>query len=45
MSDLIIKPISYKSASDYVNANHRHHKAPQGNKFSIGCYKGGYLLE
>lgn len=33
-----IRPISYKTACEYVNAHHRHHKAPQGNKFSIGAF-------
>lgn len=35
---MTIRPISYKAACNYVNLHHRHHKAPQGNKFSIGCY-------
>ena len=38
MSSLTIKPISFKSASEYVNTYHRHHNAPRGNKFCIGCY-------
>jgi len=30
-----LKPISFKKACDFVNTIHRHHKAPQGHKFSI----------
>lgn len=40
---LEIRPISYKDAADYVNANHRHHRAPVWHKFSIGVYLGNEL--
>ena len=40
---LEIRPISYKAAADYVNENHRHHRAPVGHKFSIGVYLGNEL--
>lgn len=30
-----IHPISFRLACDYINANHRHHKKPQGCKFCI----------
>lgn len=33
---LIIIPVSFKTAKEFVNKNHRHHKGPQGHKFSIG---------
>lgn len=36
---LTIKPISYRDACEYVNRNHRHHRAPQGNKFCVSCYE------
>lgn len=31
-----IIPITYRTACEFVNTKHRHHKAPQGHKFSIG---------
>lgn len=39
-----IRPITYRTACDYVNANHRHHKAPQGHKFSIGLFDGDNMI-
>lgn len=39
-----ICPITYRQASDYINAHHRHHKAPQGMKFAIGCYNDEQLV-
>lgn len=33
-----IRPITFKSACDFVAVNHRHHSPPQGHKFSIACY-------
>ena len=33
---LTLVPLSFKAACEVVNAIHRHHKAPQGHKFSIG---------
>lgn len=41
---LIIKPISFKTACNFVNENHRHHKSPQGCKFSIGCFVGDRMV-
>ncbi len=32
-----IIPITFKTASEFVNQYHRHHKAPVGCKFCIGC--------
>ena len=34
---LFIKPISLKSANEYVSKYHRHHKPTVGHKFSISC--------
>lgn len=34
---LFIKPISLKSANEYVLQHHRHHKPTVGHKFSISC--------
>ena len=31
-----IVPLSLKEAQAFVNAHHRHHKQPQGHKFSVG---------
>lgn len=42
--NLTIKPITYRKACEYVNAYHRHHKAPQGNRFSIACYDDSNLV-
>jgi len=33
---MIIVPITLKAASDFVTSLHRHNKAPQGHKFSVG---------
>ena len=38
-----IKPISYRTAADYINQHHRHHKAPQGQKWAVGVYDGETL--
>lgn len=35
---MTIRPIPFRLAADYINAHHRHHKAPQGMKWAIGCY-------
>lgn len=33
-----IRPITYRCAAEYVNRNHRHHKAAVGCKFCIGVF-------
>lgn len=38
------KPISLREASQFVNANHRHHSSPQGHKFSIALYDGDLVI-
>lgn len=40
---LELRPISFREAADFVNANHRHNRAPVGHKFSIACYDGERL--
>lgn len=40
---LTIRPISYKTAAEYVDAHHRHHRRPVGHKYSIACYDGTRL--
>ena len=39
-----IRPITFKIASDYINAHHRHHKATVGCKFCIGCFEGEKMV-
>ena len=34
-------PVSLKYANAYIEELHRHHKAVQGHKFSIGCEQSG----
>lgn len=41
---LKITPISLAEANAYVCKYHRHHKAVQGHKFSIGCSENGQLV-
>lgn len=33
---LEIRPLSFAEACTFVDAHHRHHKAPRGHKYSIG---------
>lgn len=40
---LEICPISFREACDYIVAHHRHHRPPQGHKFSISAYDGSRL--
>lgn len=37
---LSLKPIAFKDACDFIATLHRHHKPPQGHKFSIGVIDG-----
>lgn len=39
-----IVPVSLKEAQAYINEKHRHHTAPIGHKFSIGCEADGELV-
>ena len=41
---LELTPISLKTANEFVNLFHRHHKAVTGHKFSIGCSQNGRLV-
>lgn len=38
-NNMIIKPITFKQACEFVNKYHRHHSASQGCKWCIGLYK------
>lgn len=39
-----IRPITFRTASDFVNSYHRHHKATVGCKFSLGLFDGEKLV-
>ncbi len=39
-----LQPISYKEACAFIDTYHRHHKPPQGHKFSIGVNDGGEIV-
>lgn len=39
-----IRPITFRQASDFVKANHRHLGATAGCKFCIGLYDGDVLI-
>ena len=39
-----IRPITFKTACEFINNNHRHHKATVGCKFCIGIYDGEALI-
>lgn len=34
---LAVQPMTLRAAREYVNTNHRHHRAPQGGLFAVGC--------
>jgi hypothetical protein len=44
MSRLNLMPLKFVDACSFVDANHRHHRAPQGHKFSIGAARDGSLV-
>ncbi len=39
-----IVPITFRKACEFIKAHHRHHKPPQGHKFSIGLQSGEELV-
>ena len=39
-----LQPISYKEACTFVSNYHRHHRPPQGHKFSIGVNDGEEIV-
>lgn len=41
---LELTPVSLKTANEFVDLFHRHHKAVTGHKFSIGCSQNGRLV-
>lgn len=34
-----IRPVTLRQAAEFISDHHRHHKAPVGCKFAIGCYE------
>lgn len=41
---LALRPIGYKEACEFIDRLHRHHRPPQGHKFSIGADDGSGLV-
>lgn len=41
---LKVDPVSFRDACTFVSQYHRHHRPPQGHKFSLGCFYGDDLL-
>jgi hypothetical protein len=39
-----IVPVSYRLACEFIEQHHRHHRPPQGHKFSIGLEHEGSLV-
>lgn len=36
VADLVIVPVAFAAAAEFVGEHHRHHRPPVGHKFSIG---------
>lgn len=43
-NEMEIRPITFKEASEFINKNHRHHKATVGCKFCVGLYENERLI-
>lgn len=41
---LVIRHIELKTANEFIERVHRHHKKVIGHRFSIGCYEGEKLV-
>lgn len=41
---LELVPVGYKEACEFIDRLHRHHRPPQGHKFSIGVQRDGKLV-
>ncbi len=41
---LELQPITYREACEFVRQHHRHHKPPQGHKFSIAVNNGEKIV-
>lgn len=44
MSKLILQPIDFSEACEFIRQHHRHHKPPQGHKFSIAVNDGEKIV-
>jgi hypothetical protein len=44
MLGLVVRPVTLKTAQEFVRVNHRHNKPPIGHKFSVGLYDGDRLV-
>lgn len=44
MAVLVIRHIELKTANEFIERIHRHHKKVIGHRFSIGCYEGEKLV-
>ena len=44
VSDLSIRPITFKAACEFVAKLHRHNKPPAGHKFSVALHDGEQLV-
>ena len=41
---LRLKPITFRAACEFIAKNHRHHRPPQGHKFSIAAMEGEVIV-
>ena len=41
---LMIQPVTYKEACYFIDEYHRHHRAPQGHKYSIAVNDGEKIV-
>jgi len=39
---LKVRPVELATANMFINGLHRHHKAPQGHRFSLGVFSEGH---
>lgn len=39
-----VAPMTLRAARQYVDLNHRHHQAPQGGLFAVGCEVEGKVV-
>jgi len=39
-----VRPISFRDACDFITRVHRHHRPPQGHKFSIALVDAGHVV-
>lgn len=41
---IALAPVTFREACEFIALTHRHHKPPQGHRFSIGCRSEGKLV-